>query len=326
MKSTSILTISSALQAVYASSSGRLFAADKHHAGWGTRTQTSIHQYRQSRTALVLFPRGGDVDSAVVTEDENVATQDVSAIDEESLDDRVSAAMKRLGLEVEEEEGLNTEASDDASNCEGGVCTIPENTNASTETDDQPVTQQDIDKIADTISTEMNVPKDIVLAAIYSTFHNDQVNEEAARSMVQAEVSAIANVAEDSPEVQQLVSEGFDVFFARRSLAFSGMDIDNARAILIADAEDEEAEIEAQQQAAAAEAAAKEEPKMKTVTVDYPTNFDPVAPAPKPQEQKPPPPAKKEDVIFECTSEDIQKLVIESPVPVLLDVYADWCG
>ena len=346
MKSISFLIIGGAIQAVGASSSssfhrrdgGRLFAAGKHHVGWGTRTNTSIQQYRQSRTALILFPRGGDADSAVVAE-EDAATQDMSSsVEEESLDDRVSAAMKRLGLEVEEkevEEELATEdltpASDDANNCEDGVCAMPDENAAAANTDSTEEVQmvydheQDIDTIAETISTEMEVPKDIALAALYSTFNNDKVNEEAARSMVQAEVSAIANVAEDCPEVHQLVSEGFDMFFARRSLAFSDMDVDNARAILVADAEDEEAEFEAQKQAAAA-AEAKEEPQMKTVTVDYPTNFNPVAPAPKPQEQKPPPPAKKEDVIFECTVEDIQKLVIESPVPVLLDVYADWCG
>lgn len=37
-------------------------------------------------------------------------------------------------------------------------------------------------------------------------------------------------------------------------------------------------------------------------------------------------PAKKEDVVFEVTSDTFQKLVIESPVPVIVDVYADWCG
>jgi thiol-disulfide isomerase/thioredoxin len=340
MKSISTLTIGVAIQAAVGASSssfhrrdGRLFAAGKYPAGWGTRTNTSIQQYRQSRTALVLFPRGGDADSAVVAkEDEDLAAQHELPSEEESLDDRVSAAMKRLGLEVEEDDEdelptkASTSASDDTSNCEGGVCAMPDAdaTATNTESAGEAVTQQDIDKIAETISTDMDVPKDIALAALYSTFNNNQINEEAARTIVHAEVSAISNVAEDSPEVQQLVSEGFDMFFARRSLAFSGMDIDNARAILIADAEDEEAELEAQQQAAAPEV--KKEPKMKTVTVDYPANFDPVAPSPKPQEQKPPPPAKKEDVVFECTVEDIQKLVIESPVPVLLDVYADWCG
>ena len=140
----------------------------------------------------------------------------------------------------------------------------------------------------------------------------------------------MASVPEDSPEVTQLAEEGFDVFFARRSLAFSDMNVDNARAILMADREDEEAE-RAEMEKAQAEAEARQQEEeakpFKTVNVDYPTNFDPTAggaAAPKPQQQqKPqgaPTPAKKEDVIFEGTTEELQKLVIESPVPVLLDV------
>ncbi len=39
-----------------------------------------------------------------------------------------------------------------------------------------------------------------------------------------------------------------------------------------------------------------------------------------------PKPAKKEDCVFEVTSENFQKVVVESTVPVILDVYADWCG
>jgi thioredoxin-like negative regulator of GroEL len=81
------------------------------------------------------------------------------------------------------------------------------------------------------------------------------------------------------------------------------------------------------------------------VTVDYPADFDPLTAGaaaaasvssssssstsssssalPSPTK---PPPAKIEDVVFEGTAEELQRLVIESPVPVLLDVYADWCG
>ena len=43
-------------------------------------------------------------------------------------------------------------------------------------------------------------------------------------------------------------------------------------------------------------------------------------------EPPPPTPAKVEDVVFEVNAANFQKLVLESPVPVVLDVYADWCG
>lgn len=75
------------------------------------------------------------------------------------------------------------------------------------------------------------------------------------------------------------------------------------------------------------EAEKKQEMVMKTVSVD--ADFDPTKVD---SNQKPslpkgaPKPAKKEDVVFEATSENIQQIILESPVPVLLDVYADWCG
>ncbi len=134
------------------------------------------------------------------------------------------------------------------------------------------------------------------------------------------------------------MSEGHDKTLSRRALAFADMNIEIARAILIADEEDaraeEQAAIEAEKkrQLQEEERQQKSMNQMKTVTVD--ANFDPTKPIgtaakqqPKQQQQPPqgaPKPAKKEDVVFQATSTNIQKLVLESPVPVLFDVYADW--
>ncbi len=37
-------------------------------------------------------------------------------------------------------------------------------------------------------------------------------------------------------------------------------------------------------------------------------------------------PNNNDEVVFDVNSSNFQKLVLECPVPVLLDVYADWCG
>jgi thioredoxin len=136
-------------------------------------------------------------------------------------------------------------------------------------------------------------------------------------------------------------------------LAFADMNIDVARAILIADEEDaKEEEEEQQEQMARLQAEQQEEEKratlreeaqqrkyqeaqMKTVNVD--ADFDPTKPiasssvtttaaAAMAPPQGAPKPAKKDDVVFQGTAKNIQEVVLESPVPVLLDVYADWCG
>ena len=306
-------------------------------------------------TTRVFIPRGGSSSPPAT---------------ELSLDDRVQAAMKRLGLDVE----VETE-------CEGGVCTLPSEKDAgvdvnesiissssvekstsmstATEEDSSSTTTtaaaaveesttlaatttaeeestasestaaveeppQDIEATAARIANQFpTVPKDIILAAIYSSLSGEgptlSINESSATAIVNAELEAISKISEDCPEVQQLVSEGFDPFFSRRSLAFAEMNVEDARAILVADQMDEDAEQERQK-----ETESREE-EMKTVTV--PMDFDPTqfTPPPAPQPAKPTP-AKKEDVIFEGTTSTLQSLVLESPVPVLLDVYADWCG
>jgi len=267
-------------------------------------------------------------------------TTDASTIDqvdeEVNLEDRVHAAMEKLGLSTPEEI---------AQAAEGGTVTeikpaVPSPDNTET-----------FEEMRIRLSTEMDVDEHIVQASLAATLQvgvepeEQRLDEEAARKMIQYEVDAIQKVMEDSEEVQQLIAEGHDATLSRRALAFADMDIEMARAILVADEEDakEEEEQMAKMQAereeeekraqlrAEADQRKKEEAEMKTVNVD--ANFDPTtapggmkmggAPA---APQGAPKPAKKEDVVFQATSENIQKLVLESPVPVLLDVYADWCG
>ncbi|KAL7484965.1 hypothetical protein ACHAW6_010564 [Cyclotella cf. meneghiniana] len=271
--------------------------------------------------ALLPFPRGGSTEERPVSE--------------LSLDERVNAAMRRLGLDAiegDDRSSLETSASNSQqNNCEGGVCALPveEHSDPSSMAPSTEDTPLDIESIASEIAAEFDVPSDIVMAAIYSSFSGEGddriIDQQLARKIVQAEVDAISAVSEDCDEVKQLVSEGFNPFFSRRSLAFADMNVDDARAILLADQEDEDA---ARQQMED-----QSEP-MKTVTVEYPKDFDPLATAaavasPPPQQQQQqqkPTPAKKSDVVFEGTTSDLQTIVIESPVPVLLDVYADWCG
>jgi len=260
-----------------------------------------------------------------------------------TLDEKVHAAMKKLGLQpplVEQEETPPTsDTSTVAENCPDGVCAMPGAAPDTTPPPPPPKKPQDPIILVDRISQTMKVDSSMVWAALGATSttttggsggEEERIyNEQAAREMIALELEMIAQIREDSEEVQQLVDEGWGKFMARRALAFAERNVADARAILMADKLDEEEEEAA---AAAAEQQAQQNAApFKTVNVD--ANFDPTqmgnaagssntaassSPSPKP--------ATKESVVFEATTAQIQELVLESPVPVLLDIYADWCG
>jgi thiol-disulfide isomerase/thioredoxin len=298
-----------------------------------------------------------------------------------TLDQKVQAAMIKLGLKSPGEDAENSNsnnttdettistAGDNAQECEGGVCPAPppalsaeSSSSSSSETTTATTTlpaaaatiqheedEEDVATLAQKIADSMNVHSSLAMAALGATAVDDAstaavgdgskkssrtrrtYNEQAARAMVQQELDIIATVAADSAQVQQLVSEGFDSFLSRRALAFADMEMDDARAILLADQEDErqeEKERKEQQEKLEQQVENKNDdntmPVFKTVNVD--SSFDPTKLSTTTAAPTPPTKANKADVVFEATAAQVQELVLESPVPVLLDVYADWCG
>ena len=271
-----------------------------------------------------------------------------------TLDEKVFAAMEKLGLSTP---GADDDEVDE-NGCKDGVCPMPTTTDEKKE--ETTASSQDPVEMADRIAKDLDVDSYMAMAAIGATSTLGAKNvrvfdESAARSMIQTELDLIAAIPEDSEDVQTLVGEGFEVFMSRRALAFSDNNLDDARAILLAEQMDAEEE--------AAEEAAKAAPKEAAPTdvsfdfkpmavaptpapmesnsmptsapndfVEIKTNYDPTkiptaptpAPATEPANPAMPKAARKEDVVFECTTDQLQEIVLESPVPVLLDVYADW--
>lgn len=266
---------------------------------------------RFGRFSEILTLRGGD--------DED---------NEPSLDEKVRKAMAKLGIQ-----GPNAVEDGETTDCPDGVCPIPEDQEAPPQQLTQEEQRASIDQpasndaetpsMADRLAAEFGVDVTLAQAAIGATAETGEdgsvlaYQEDAARELLAEELSRVQHVPDDAPEVEQLASEGFNRFLCRRALAFADMDIDNARAILIAERIDEEEE-------------ENEPPAENFRTVNVEADFDPTRmaePAPAPSApQGAPPPANKAEVVFEATAADVQQLVLESPVPVLLDIYADWCG
>jgi len=357
---------------------GRSFGIPSRHPCHSPAAITSSSS-TSSNSGLLSVPRGG-ADSATVA-DAAATTETLSAGggggDERSLEEKVRDAMKKYGLDPDAPPAAGEGAADDddgdaagaemnTDNCEGGVCEIPQQQQDEVKVEAaekimEPQTEEDINAMADRITAELDVDRQIVLAALGATATGEgeqrRVDETLARELILAERDAIRGVTEDCDEVKQLVSEGHDALLSRRALAFTDMNVDDARAILVADEEDEELDKQREEEARAAyeeeqarlklreemEAKQVAEANMKEIKVD--AGFDPTQPAggagmdaaaaaglglggaagadnAAAAAAKPPGmpgPAKKEDVVFDITTDQIQDIIMESPVPVLLD-------
>jgi len=300
----------------------------------------SSHVVSTGVNKYVLEMRGGDT---AVTDD-SVDTTEITPKEEKSLDEKVYAAMEKLGLSPPSTDGDDaTDSTIELKSCKDGVCSMPQK-------------REDLEnfsnphEMSERLAKEMNVDSRLVMAAIgaTSTIGGDNgedqrmFNESAAREMIQQELDLIESIQSDSEYVQTLTKEGFDEFLSRRALAFAENNLEDARAILMADQMD--AEEEDEEEAAASVEALKsieeDTTQKETNFVEVKSNFDPAkltATLPLTSNNvassnssdgnnSTPKPAKKESVVFEATADQLQELVLESPVPVLLDIYADWCG
>ena len=282
-------------------------------------------QTEQDQQLLRQDPLQKQKDEELVVDSSPKGEEEEEEEEEESLDAKVRRAMKKLGLAVEEPATTTTTADNDAT-CKDGVCEIP----------NKPETEQDPNVIADQIASSMKIDRPLAMAAVgaTATVHEDgsrTFNEIAARQMIVQELQAIHSVPEDSSDVKTLVEEGHSVFEARRALAFAEGSMDDARAILLAEQEDAQELDNDEQSATQQHQQPPPSPPTAFKTVEVKADFDPTQTTQPAQEETkqaaaPPKPAEKSKVVFDATSKQIQELVLESPVPVLLDIYADWCG
>jgi 3-phosphoglycerate kinase len=121
-----------------------------------------------------------------------------------SLDDKVQAAMKRLGIDPpvaqDEHDDNATEESESATavpsnvECKDGVCEIKEEQ------------EENVMDLGNRIAKEMNVHVSLAMAALGATHSSDttspEYNESAARVLIQQELDAMKSISEDCDEVR----------------------------------------------------------------------------------------------------------------------------
>jgi hypothetical protein len=182
-------------------------------------------RHRTSRVAflrqVVVNTRGGQgADTSSVTADVAVGESpsktdktDNKGNDEEeeqSLEDRVYAAMAKLGLtpppqDIGEDVSPTQEGSN-GDNCENGVCQIKPKPSVPS-----PDNKETFQEMKVRLAKEMNVDEMIVQAALGATLQvgvepeEQRLNEDAARKMIQIEIAAIEKVMEDSEEVSDVM-------------------------------------------------------------------------------------------------------------------------
>ena len=220
------LAIALALSAVPTSASAAGITSSPYSSPWGiSRARSRAFSSRSLSPAatststsvglLSRVPRGG-ADSTVAED----ATSTSAAVDgeEKSLDEKVREAMKKYGLNPDVDVPVDDDVDEDGDDagadvvgstemtCEGGICEMPSKQEA-------PQTEEDINEMADRIAGELEVDRQIVMAALGATATGEgdyrRVDETLARELIVAERDAISGVTEDCDEVRFYIIERF---------------------------------------------------------------------------------------------------------------------
>ena len=194
----------------YSISSGRTFGIPQHRQSLAAVSSST------ASISVLSVPRGGADSTAIDAPAERTAEPaDVDTGEGRSLEEKVREAMKKYGLDPDAPPAAaaNDEDNDDVHgerNCEGGVCEIPrQEARLEEENGDvgpmEPQTEEDINAMADRITSELEVDRQIVLAALGATATGEgdqrRVDEALARELILAERDAISGVTEDCEEV-----------------------------------------------------------------------------------------------------------------------------